>query len=141
MNTKPPPHSIRFRHQIPTLILVALAASGCGPSYDCVAACEPHAEAFAEFGQFASTTTPETVCLQPAIQSASNCGECYEAILDTQRLGIPADLACSCPAEEMNSDIEIFVPDDSCLLVGTPWTEDACFEHHVELLFGGCSAP
>ncbi len=114
----------------------AAGTSGCRPSYDCVAACEPHAEWIANDG-----FVPDGggICTHSAIQNASTCGQCYDAIEAIHRVGIYA-VACDCPAAEMDSTVEISVMDESCSVVPKPWNVETCFEYNTRA-FRGCAPP
>lgn len=82
------------------LVITALffAAQGCAPDpNNCIAQCHDFSTGLVAYGMHrdGSSVTKETVCEDPAIQDAKDCGECFLAISETYSV-LAHGLACHC---------------------------------------------
>lgn len=113
------------------LALAVAVSSGC--SYPCPAECEALASTIANQGHNADTggsggMDEETVCDIDAVQNATTCRECEDAIRETYRL-FHVGITCDCPEDSYFAGEESFI---------TYW-DDECVPHAADVTYEGCA--
>lgn len=106
-------------------------ASACGLEevvpYHCPTSCQEHARAIAQYGSSpdGEPLDESTVCAHESLASATNCGECIDAISETYRL-YTAEIGCHCPEASVNEGKTMLYWNGACEYVEDEVNSETC---------------